>query len=242
MREIRRKRLWKTFEARVRKMEPVLREVIENIDGCDLSIRELLVRSPKLHDVIDLGNPEFDMDSLRHTFHGLIVEYLGEREREGRQALMKMIQEETGLKKSASPFELAIGSYFTCSVCQEVFNYQNAIQHTCPLYDTPKCPVTRPGWMSADYLTMVCRFVTIVAYQQQVWTMDVFRSQFKNIANVIRVCGFNPKTATVEELDRDESLRVICKSHLAQSKYIPVMTWRTAVSLLLSMFRSASTS
>ena len=93
--------------------------------------------------------------------------------------------------------------------------------------------------MSADYLAMICKFATIVAYQQQVWTMDVFRSQFKNIANVIRACGFNPKSATVEVLDRDESLRVICKNHLAQSKYIPVMTWRTAVSPRLSMISEA---
>ncbi|KAI0085153.1 hypothetical protein BDY19DRAFT_458558 [Irpex rosettiformis] len=233
MKEIRDKRLWEiymdTLDSRIRRMKIVLKEVIQDIKGCDVSPRELLFRSIKFRDIIGPENKEFDDEALRPTFRVLILDYLEMREREAREALADMIRQETDLKESADPFSLAIGSHFTCSSCNGVFQLHNAVRHACNFTYTWTTPVPKPEWMTNDYYAVVREsFSSAEQYGQPVWSVEVYRSQFHNVASVIKACGFDIQTATVKDLDKDKGVRLICTSHLEKYKYIPVMNWRAA--------------
>ncbi len=239
MQELREKRLWEiymdTLTSRLHSVNDIMPKVISEIPDSNLTPRELVFRSRKLRDIIDPENKDFNAkdEETRQKFCALVIEYLAEREHEGRQALAAMIRQETGLKKSADPFSLAIGSLFTCSTCRSVFTYHQAIAHVCP-YNTRRLP-PKPEWMTIDYFNAAATHAwwmgrPMGSGEQLVWSMEVFRPQCKNVAAVIEACGFKINKATVEDLDKDEDLRVVCTSHLEKQKYIPVMRWRAAVS------------
>ena len=54
------------------------------------------------------------------------------------------------------------------------------------------------------------------------------------IVEIVQMCGLDPKTATVEDMDKvDVRFQCKCSHHRQQRGYMPIMNWRTAVRCLL---------
>ncbi|KAI0089531.1 hypothetical protein BDY19DRAFT_942726 [Irpex rosettiformis] len=218
----------RTIQDRLFAADKLVKEILSGMQDFKLHSRELAFCSRKFRDLIDPKNKDFDIEALRPTFQELVVEYLEERECKAKRTLLNMIRKEVHLKRSTDPFSVAIGSYFTCSECYKVFAYRNAVRHICRYPWTKSEP--KQKWMSDDYYSAVTDWY-ILSRQgqgQSMWSAEVYRPQLEKTARVIKVCGFNLNTATVEDLDKDGDLRVIYTNYLAFFKYIPIMNWRTA--------------
>ncbi|KAI0089590.1 hypothetical protein BDY19DRAFT_943117 [Irpex rosettiformis] len=204
----------------------VLKENLAESHDYELALRELVLCSRRFYDIISQGDSEFNAEGLRSTLEALALRHIEKRERKAKQALATLIREETGLKESADPFSLAIGSHFSCNDCHRVFTYRNAIRHNC-LTSSQNRP-DKQKWMSDAYLSAARDWLASHTRYRAPWSAEIYRHQFKKIAKVIELCGFDLNTATIEDLDKDVNLRIICTNHLRRGKYIPIMNWKTA--------------
>ncbi|KAI0089520.1 hypothetical protein BDY19DRAFT_108541 [Irpex rosettiformis] len=238
MLEIRPKRLHDlyiyTLRNRLTVTNKLIQEIVSEMQDVQLTPREIAISSRKFYDLVDPQNEGFNVGDMRVTLQLLVQNYLEEREGHARKALLDMIREETGLKGSSDPFSLAIGSYFTCFLCRQVFACRNAAHHTCqhPWGTTP--PLQE--WMLGDYYYIVEDWFSSNPGYQEVWDAEIFRARLKPTAEAIKACGFDLNTATVEDLDKDSDLRFVFTDCLRVLQCIPIMNWKTAVSFHSSLY------
>lgn len=108
----------------------------------------------------------------------------------------------------------------------------------------------KPEWMPKDYFTAIKgaseRGATLDfedGRRPWMWCVHPFRAGWTQFAKVIGACGLDVKSATVEDLDgmkvEGGEMRLICTCHVdRKNKYVPVISWRTAVSYWISRIPS----
>ena len=240
MEEVRKYRLheidMKELGARLVALGEAIQEVVSEMGERYTTSFECEVRIPELFDLVDIKNG-FDIKHSRPVIRHLVRDYLRKRDQNALQDLADALRHEHGLDESVDPFSLAVGSYFRCVHCDFVFKCQEAIHHVCQ-YCTDY-PRIKPDWMSDDYFNSILNCLPygyLGEGRQLMWSVDNFKHAFSQVVPVIEACGFDVKTATVEDLDADKDLRLICLNHKTSAD-VPIMTWRTAVCYYLPTSR-----
>ena len=232
MSEVRERRLSRLYKEalnrRVCQAMEVIDEILLEIPKCKVSACEIAYRSRRLHDMLAPPNDYFNAEHLRADFRELVRDYVENWEEKNKQVLARGIREVTGLKKSADPFSLAVGRYLTCAFCAMVFTYHGAVRHTCR--NGKEVVIPDEEWISCTYYSSVLTWYNQHNHQL-VWSPDPFLSQLERTVKVIKICGLNFNSATVDDLDKKDC-RLMCTSHLSKSKYIPIMDWKMAVRAL----------
>ena len=204
-------------------------EIFLEMPECKVSVCEVVCCSRRLHEILVPHNDNFNAKELRTDFRASVRDYVENWEEENKRGLAQEIREAAGLKKSADPFSLAIGSYLTCQFCDMVFTFRDAATHTCRTGEE----VILPGdeWFLNIYHDIVLDWCYTHRIYQLVWCPNIFCYKLEKALKVIKACGLDYNSATVEDLD-EKDCRLMCTNHLSKSKYIPIMDWRTAVRTL----------
>lgn len=242
MQEVRKTRLHKiyvnTLKKRVVEVNAAIQKIVAEVGQCRVTPYECKLRIPEIFDLVDPEKTEFDLEESLPTLRALIQDYLKKRDDNNRQDLLVALRNELDLYASVDPFSLAVGTYFLCNYCDHAFKCQEAIRHVCSRHR--KCPRTKPDWMSNEYFDAIVSSLPKDSWgyrtqDQLVWSVENFRPSFARVASAVKACGFDVKTATVQDLDNCKNLRLRCLNHKNKNKtnakfeYVPIMTWRTAV-------------
>ena len=232
MQQIRKIRLhdiyMQTLKIRVSSLESLIKDIIS---WRNVTCWECEVRIPELFELVDPEKEELEFNTLRSTLKSLIKDYLEKREDIARQELSSAVRRIARLDESVDPFSLAMGSFFRCAGCDLVFKPQEAIRHVCgERYSRPR---VKPDWMPDAYFDAILKLLPPCIEQRRlIWNVGDFLGSLSQAARAIKACGFDFRTATLEDLDNVKDLRLVCLKHMdcdENRQYVPVMTWRTAV-------------
>jgi hypothetical protein len=200
------------------KLADLVKSIADATHVTALSISEVAIRIPQVYQQLDPELDEFDIKQLREMLQNLIPQYIEKRGEE----LAEMIRDELYLDPTCDIFTLAVSNTLACSYCDKHMSIRCAMQHACG-----HIPPDPPEDMrEADYAAIVA-FGELPWHRAPTWSVDNYRSGLKKSATIIRTCGFDAKTATVDELDRSNP-RLQCFRYQPNG-IIVVMTWRTAV-------------
>jgi len=135
--------------------------------------------------------------------------------------LLERMSSSNRFRKRGNQFTLA-SVIFKCTTCGDALQYPAVLTHGC-------LNAVIPNSTSNDYPD-----VAAYVYRRQPWSADVLdlTSWSGLISKVIHLCGFNPKTATCDQMDQTRA-RLTCKSCNRNGRRT-IMTWRAAVSLQAS--------
>ncbi|KAI0768920.1 hypothetical protein BC629DRAFT_805824 [Irpex lacteus] len=207
-----------TLTDRLSALEKFTKELASRSPGLDLTPREVAILCPEIPSLLDPDvNAEFNPDDLGEP----IQRYLNKRIEDARDSLRKMIIYECELDPSCDPFSLAVGAWFFCRWCTTARHLDHAIRHHCINLSEPK----RPPDMCGVYYRLVCKMFV----NQGTWCVDRYRDGVSTVAEIIQACGLDPKTATVDDMDKvDVRFQCKCSHHRQQQGYMPIMNWRTS--------------
>ncbi|KAI0700106.1 hypothetical protein BC835DRAFT_1502839 [Cytidiella melzeri] len=203
---------------RLEAMRKLVEEAVSQIQGCTLSSREVAYYIPEISQMLDPDFEDFDAQKLQDIVHASIPKYLEKRAKDAREYLKKLFRNKFDVDASVDPFTLAATAWLNCGNCQHSMLFDQAVQHPCGNH-WPEKPET---------LSLECyNVVEAKLRSQEVWTVNAFRHTFDKMETVIKACGLDVSTATVQELDRPE-IRLQCTMHLS-CHFVSVSTWRSAI-------------
>ncbi|KAI0681965.1 hypothetical protein BC835DRAFT_1531354 [Cytidiella melzeri] len=205
---------------RLQTTSELLKEILPLHQRKSLSSREVVVKIPKVWQMLDTDAEEFDNEELRRVLQTLIPEYLEKRTQETRIFFETILREEFGIEASSDPWKLALTAFFNCG-CRQSMSFEHVLHHGCGYATTP-C-LSRPEGMSIECYNSI---QTVYRYDW-IWNVDAFSSTFHSMKRVIEVCGLDIKKATVDDLERPE-IR-LSSPDPGRCNYTRIMTWRTAV-------------
>ncbi|KAI0738744.1 hypothetical protein BC629DRAFT_322455 [Irpex lacteus] len=234
--------LSKRFEA----LHSVVKRIVAGIPELKLvSALEVALHVPgveKLLSAKPTTDPDaFDIQKLQRFLQKAIPTYIESRDNETKEALVNLVRESCDLDPSCDPLSLrlAVGSLHICSAqgrvgCINVARtIPHALRHQCPASCSTEHYLPLPEGVSETYYAEARKTFS----KQVVWIPRAFASPTYSdaaraitvTAKVVSLCGFDVKTATVEDLDRAD-VRV-CRRHgsIDQCQWVAIMPWRTAV-------------
>lgn len=134
--------------------------------------------------------------------------------------LLERMSSSTRFRRGGNKFELA-SVIFKCTTCGDPLRYPAVLTHGCLNAVLPSSAYS----ISNEFVHIAAQ-----AYRRQPWSADVLdpTSWSGLISKVIHLCGFNPKTATCDQMDQTGA-RLTCKSCNRNGRR-SIMTWRAAVS------------
>ncbi|KAI0700099.1 hypothetical protein BC835DRAFT_1540815 [Cytidiella melzeri] len=203
---------------RLQTTSELLKEILPLHQRKSLSSREVVVKIPKVWQMLDTDAEEFDNEELRRVLQTLIPEYLEKRTQETRIFFETILREEFGIEAPSDPWKLALTAFFNCR-CRHSMSFEHVLHHDCDYATTPS--LSQPEGMSIECFNSI----RIIYRFDSIWNVDAFSSTFYRMKKVIEACGLDIKKATVDDLERPE----IRLSSRGPCNYIRIVTWRTAV-------------
>lgn len=207
------------LQHRLEEMSEFANHLPLRIPGCSTSSIEIALCVPETSRLIDPDNPTFNPEDLEVPIRKL----LQRRSQKAREKLRQRVIRDYGLDDSVDPFSLAVGSWFACLryPCRSIMSLEQALNHRCYCgYNA----MDKPEHVSYELYDVVRRCA-----EEPIWTTAWYSSIPEVMLKVVEACGLDPKTATVDDLDRaDVRLRCVCYAHRTIN-WRPIMTWRVAV-------------
>lgn len=207
------------LQRRLEEMSEFANHLPLRIPGCSISSIEIALCVPETSRLIDPDNPTFNPEDLEVPIRKL----LQRRSQKAREKLRQRVIRDYGLDDSVDPFSLAVGSWFACLryPCRSIMSLEQALNHRCYCgYNA----MDKPEHVSYELYDVVRRCA-----EEPIWTTAWYSSIPEVMLKVVEACGLEPKTATVDDLDRaDVRLRCVCYAHRTIN-WRPIMAWRVAV-------------
>ncbi|KAI0768875.1 hypothetical protein BC629DRAFT_802388 [Irpex lacteus] len=239
MRATRKERLFEVKKAvlleRLGYVSRYIEDTAAAFTDCPLSSLEVTLCVPGVYEFLDRDAHEFNATSFVRFLHEAVPPYRATYEERVRDALGTMVRGVLSIPAETNPFKLAVAMWLSCIHCQKVFTLQQVPKHsrscsTLPYYHRPETPP--PQELIQDMIPKPIQSVFLEKLSRGVssppWGGDWRRFQrgLQDGAAIVEACGFDAKTATIEDLDRAD-VRLTCTNH--GSYKIPVMTWRSAI-------------
>lgn len=224
---------------RLKELRGLADKCVSRIRGLTLKLREVAACIPEVAQVLDPKISQFDIDGLRQKLPAWISTYLQKRDKSAQEALAQMIKDKCDLDPLCDPFSLAVGTIFVCVECRTGRPLHLAIRHHCRT-ESQHTPVSA-NEEQKEYQRTVKSFCDKSHFYEPFWHESAYAAGLARMADIIRICGLDVKTATIEDLDKagivlqatpnprwtrrnnDETI----------SWSIPIMQWRTAVSCMV---------
>lgn len=242
MQAIRKERLFEAKKTVLLKRLAYVSEYIEDtaatFTDCPLSSLEVVLCVPGVYEFLDREATDFNARKFTEFLHEVVPPYVSTREERVQNALHTMIRKALSIPDATDPFELAAVTWLSCSHCNDVLPFQQVPKHSCSADSyNHRGPTPPPQELIQDGIPKAIQSVLINKLPRDrgapspPWggNWQLFQRGLKDGAAVVEACGFDARTATVEDLDRAD-VRLICSNHF--SSEVPVMTWRSAVSTL----------
>lgn len=234
-------------------LNPVVKRIVAQagIPELTLSTLEVALHVPGLEKRLSTNlatNPEaFDIQKVQRFLEKAIPTYIEDRGNKTKEALATLVRERCNLRVDSpcDPLSLAVASLHICVTDTQVGRntvqtLTRALCHQCPSACATVHFLTQPQGLSETYYSVARQTFD----KQIVWNPHNFASYHSAsaytiiaAAKVVSLCGFDVKTATVEELDRADVQ--LCRRHTNrnydgskdQCQWVAIMPWRTAVSI-----------
>ncbi|KAI0768923.1 hypothetical protein BC629DRAFT_805936 [Irpex lacteus] len=198
-------------------------ELSEFVDNLPLRIPGLYISRidtvhyiPETSQLIDPDNPTFDPQDLEVP----IKNCLQNRAQQTLNSLRKQIIQQCRLDESTNPFSLAVGSWFMCNLCRTIQSLEqvgNHMGHDC------RSDVPQPTHVPDEIYDIVKW-----KFHDRLWSAGWYNESVPVMPKIVEACGLDPKTATIDDLDRaDVRLRWARDAH-QEPDWKPIMTWRSA--------------
>ena len=139
-------------------------------------------------------------------------------------ALRGLVRGQIELGDSVDPLDLAVGSVFICKGCNDPVSLQDVRSHTCRR--RAEYPFSNRDY----YSEIVVQTLPVMN-----WEPDMLSTDMGLLKSVIEKFGFDPRTATVVNVDASPT-RVTCPEHNPRC-VLEIMDWRSAVSSPSSICR-----
>ncbi|KAI0088468.1 hypothetical protein BDY19DRAFT_947765 [Irpex rosettiformis] len=213
------------IQGRLLKLREVVEYVVPRLDipGLTLSTRETAICVPE---VTRLLNPfvsdNFIVQNLQQSLGTWIRSYLRNRDHRARQALAGLVRRHCRLDPFCDPFSLAVGKLFICTECRTARPLSHAVHHHCRMdYGYSPVPEDRPE---------LVKYVTEAFLSNETfWHESAYRAGLERMVEVIELCGFDAKTATIGGLDQARVyIQGIPKNPQLTGPNVVIMDWRTA--------------
>jgi hypothetical protein len=172
---------------------------------------------PEVRNLLDVVTPMEDLHEQLLTFFPQICA----RWRESVESrLLEWMSTSIGFPKEGSTFQLA-SAIFKCSTCGDALWYPAVLAHGCLNAVVP------PGTFSLSHNYDQVAIMVFCRHPFSVGILDL-NTWSETITKVLHLWGFDPKTATCEQLDQANG-RLTCKP-CNESGRRRIMTWSTLVS------------
>ncbi|KAJ3557701.1 hypothetical protein NM688_g1329 [Phlebia brevispora] len=202
------------------------------------SLRDVILSMPEARDFI--GAPFRDAVAIDPVLEALPSFVEGWR-RAQYGHLMDLVRQgaaATNVRLTTDPLILALGSVFMCHSCCTLVSLADALNHYCnPQSSTKNTALSLYLKGSGMHMKDTDWYLTKIPCALFRDYGDVVRL----IHPIITACGYNPATATSDDMD-SSNIRLVC-TRCSGDKEQLVMTWRAAISHLvcpLSLQKSSS--
>lgn len=204
---------------------------------------EVTLRVPSIARLLNPDGKWFDYDpqDLKIALRDALPDYLATRHHHNTEAFKQLLRDELDLPapSSVDPLQLAVAMWFPCRSLDSANHDQAALtlltadeviqeKQTIPFLLRYE-PVSESQWLTEEVLdyiqSPVFAFLALSLCTDK-WPRG---ADVKDVAAIIKLCGKDPRTATVQDMDdaeRDNETRLVCTAH---EEVAPVMGWRTAV-------------
>lgn len=213
------------FKSRIFAFQEARREIRQDFGRGFPSVRDM-ASFPEVRAIIESSAGEIvtaaSFDALRDQFPELVSRWqqnIGQRVR-------RSIKSKAGFKvpDDFDPFSMAVTAVFICRACEcRESTVPNALVHSC-------CnDLVKDGeldWRkNCSYETRVSAVLGEASWSMKRldWITPV-----KVAAHIIRACGKDPGTATIDEMDRTD-VRLYCPGCSSKDSRL-ILSWRAAVS------------
>ncbi|KAJ3557700.1 hypothetical protein NM688_g1328 [Phlebia brevispora] len=187
------------------------------------SLRDVVLSMPRAREVIDAPFREtVTVDPILEALPGFIDAWRGAIH--GRFAkLVRRGAKAVKIRLNADPTKLALAGMFRCDRCGKCIPFEDVPTHYCFRYwesDTvPSQCLHEPGFYTeaADKYLRNVPCTLLLNYRDLVQV----------IHPIITACGYDPATATIEEVDTSD-VRLLCTLCSGDRRHV-ILTWRAAI-------------
>ncbi len=221
--------------SRLKELRGLAEKSVSRVRGLTLKLREVAACIPEVAQVLDPKITHFDIDGLQQKLPVWISTYLQKRDKSAQDALAQMIKDKCDLDPLCDPFSLAVGTIFVCVECRTGRSLHLAIRHHCRT-ESQHTPVSA-NEEQKEYQRTVKSFCDKSHFYEPFWHESAYAAGLARMVEIIRICGLDVKTATVEDLDKagivlqaTPNPRWTRRNNDGTISWsIPIMQWRTAV-------------
>lgn len=221
-----------TIVKRLNVLEKLVRKLTVALNHRLLYTCEVVFNIPGIVEFLDPYLEEFDPEDMKRVLDEKALTFVEDRDKRHREALGLFIKKKLGLESSADPFALAATAYLCCSRCSHQSTLDEALQHRCMGQAIPKpCEDVSPEIFTSFVAWCVRGNMRNMTWAPQ-W--DFYNPGLQRAAEIIEMCGLDPKTATPHDMDAACGNMRMLHSHKdswSPFGYAAFMDWRAAVSL-----------
>lgn len=211
---------------RLGEIDRLVKEAVSTLRGRKPCTAEIVYHIPKIAQVIDPVHDEFDVQELERVLNEVIPTYLEDHEKHLLQEFGAFITGLLGLDAATDPYKLAATMWYPCAGCSQIHNFDTVLHHACNwVCEAGSGP---PGAMSDEVYRNFTHWVWQVKQHvpQSPWWK--YHQGIEAAATLIEKAGFDPKKATVNDIDH-ANVRIV---QLGSGYYTTIMSWRAAVSIM----------
>ena len=195
------------------------------------SLRDIILEMPEARKAIDVAlDATVSFDALLAALPTFVEEWRRKHYASLADGVRRSLYRKVSIEQ---PLALAIGSYFACS-CDSRVSLTDCLNHRCRRWQSGAFKRNDYyEWSQIQdrdvYASVARQFLSnIPTLNDKKW-----RFLASDLFNIVGQCGYNPETATPDEMDASDA-RLVCLSH-SNIRRKEILTWRAAVSIYTSL-------
>lgn len=212
-------------------VERLVKEIASTLYERGPSAGEIVLGISEVAQMVDPNHEKFDAHALELVLRESMPKYLKDHRTRRQKSLGAYVTECLGLERSTStdPLSLAAVMWYKCVVCSQALNLDGALYHKCLVDSRASGRPELEGIVSEEVRLITLNWMAYTRQYVLEHRWHLYQSGFRKAEYLIQKLGFDPKTTTVDDVDRAD-IRVTL---LGEEYYISVMDWRSAVSIIL---------